>query len=70
MAEVFELPGLRPEKSVADVSIFMQWLHRSAYSFGGLCEKDDFLDPGNPDTAQKRSNLVLGTYAANTRMIR
>jgi hypothetical protein len=38
-----------------------QWLHRSAYCYGGN---------GNPDSSQTRANLIFGTYEANTEMVR
>ncbi|KAG8865646.1 hypothetical protein FRB97_004541, partial [Tulasnella sp. 331] len=41
-----------------------EWLHRSAFRFGGLGDSDD------PGTSQVRSNLVLGTSQANTLMLR
>ncbi|KAG8867018.1 hypothetical protein FRB98_004413, partial [Tulasnella sp. 332] len=41
-----------------------EWLHRSAFRFGGLGDSD------NPGTSQVRSNLVLGTSQANTLMLR
>ncbi|KAF5021543.1 hypothetical protein F66182_6425 [Fusarium sp. NRRL 66182] len=49
-----------------------EWLHRSAYSFGGI----DVKGPngkdvhGGPDSSQEPGNLVFGTYECNTNMIR
>ncbi|KAF4339604.1 ABC transporter G family member 18 [Fusarium beomiforme] len=40
-----------------------EWLHRSAYSYGGLLD-------GNADSSQSRANLIFGTYECNTEMIR
>ncbi|KAI9655263.1 MAG: hypothetical protein M1829_000676 [Trizodia sp. TS-e1964] len=40
-----------------------EWLHRSAYSYGGI-------EDGSPDSSQTPGNIVLGTYGANTSMIR
>jgi len=40
-----------------------EWLHRSAYSYGGL-------KSGGPDSSQTYQNLVFGTFEANTFMIR
>ncbi|KAF4440761.1 hypothetical protein F53441_12212 [Fusarium austroafricanum] len=45
-----------------------EWLHRSAYSFGGLCNNERKF--GNPDFSQTPGNLVFGTYESNTAMIR
>ncbi|KAI1171380.1 hypothetical protein F4777DRAFT_593821 [Nemania sp. FL0916] len=42
-----------------------EWLHRSAYSYGGIGEGNT-----NADTSQVVENLVFGTYEANTKMIR
>ncbi|KAK7047919.1 hypothetical protein VNI00_006247 [Paramarasmius palmivorus] len=42
-----------------------EWLHRCAFSYGGLKGKDT-----DPDSAQVPDNLVLGTYEANTTMMR
>lgn len=41
----------------------MQWLHRSAFSFGGLGSKDY-------KSSQDTTNLVFGTSESNTEMIR
>jgi hypothetical protein len=44
--------------------ISIQWLHRSAFHFGGL-------DYGvNPKSSQAWENLVFGTKESNTDMIR
>ncbi|KAI1757941.1 hypothetical protein F4782DRAFT_544350 [Xylaria castorea] len=42
-----------------------EWLHRSAYSYGGLG-----IDKVRPDSSQTVENLVFGTFEANTSMIR
>ncbi|KAH7133666.1 hypothetical protein EDB81DRAFT_887479 [Dactylonectria macrodidyma] len=36
-----------------------EWLHRSAYSYGGLKTVGDAIDP---ETSQNATNLVFGTY--------
>jgi hypothetical protein len=46
-----------------NVSIVGQWLHRSAFSFGGISGR-------GPQSSQVRGNLVLGTKETNTKMIR
>ncbi len=43
------------------LTVGVEWLHRSAYSFGG---------GGKPDSAQVPENLVFGTFETNTEMIR
>ncbi|KAK7045793.1 hypothetical protein VNI00_007195 [Paramarasmius palmivorus] len=48
----------------ADTKRQAEWLHRCAYSFGGLTNQ------GDPDTAQVAENLVFGTAEANTTMLR
>ncbi|KIM40635.1 hypothetical protein M413DRAFT_28428 [Hebeloma cylindrosporum] len=40
-----------------------EWLHRSAFSFGGISGR-------GPKSSQVRENLVLGTKETNTKMIR
>ncbi|KAK6529971.1 hypothetical protein TWF281_009121 [Arthrobotrys megalospora] len=45
-----------------------EWLHRSAYSFGGPDQPNGL--GASPDDSQKMENLVFGTYEANTEMIR
>ncbi|KAJ7505986.1 hypothetical protein B0H11DRAFT_2219918 [Mycena galericulata] len=54
-----------------------EWLHRSAFSFGGIdngtgTTKDLKKDPeeGPPSNSQSKENLVFGTYETNTLMIR
>ncbi|KAK7047910.1 hypothetical protein VNI00_006238 [Paramarasmius palmivorus] len=42
-----------------------EWLHRCAFSFGGVGGSDT-----GPDSAQATGNLVLGTAEANTTMMR
>ncbi|KAI0965324.1 hypothetical protein F4678DRAFT_337019 [Xylaria arbuscula] len=42
-----------------------EWLHRSAYSFGGLGTQNP-----KPDSSQSVENLVFDTFEANTAMIR
>ncbi|KAI0553267.1 hypothetical protein F4679DRAFT_600209 [Xylaria curta] len=42
-----------------------EWLHRSAYSYGGIGTVKT-----HPDTSQTVENLVFGTFEANTSMIR
>ncbi|KAF8593814.1 hypothetical protein BDV93DRAFT_529669 [Ceratobasidium sp. AG-I] len=41
-----------------------EWLHRSAFSFGGLYEKVDVK------SSQNQNNLIFGTKECNTHMIR
>ncbi|KAG8842596.1 hypothetical protein FRB91_004082 [Serendipita sp. 411] len=43
-----------------------EWLHRSAWSYGGLYDGGKL----NPQSSQVMSNLVIGTHEANTLMIR
>ncbi|CAG9970430.1 unnamed protein product [Clonostachys byssicola] len=45
----------------------VEWLHRSAYSYGGIL---DGANNTNPDSSQCKENLVWGTYECNTAMIR
>ncbi|KAF7362644.1 hypothetical protein MVEN_00613500 [Mycena venus] len=54
-----------------------EWLHRSAFSFGGIANgtgtiNDLNKDPeeGPPSNSQSKENLVFGTYETNTLMIR
>ncbi|KAK6499542.1 hypothetical protein TWF506_004171 [Arthrobotrys conoides] len=46
-----------------------EWLHRSAYSFGGP-DTVQGVGGAHPDDSQDTSNLVFGTYETNTEMIR
>ena len=51
------------------IVVFDQWLHRSAFSFGGLTYPKDTNMRG-PRSSQVMGNLVLGTEETNTKMIR
>ncbi|KAJ3468196.1 hypothetical protein MRS44_002261 [Fusarium solani] len=46
-----------------------EWLHRSAYSFGGLWRQADATNMG-PDSSQTVHNLILGSKETNTVMMR
>ncbi|KAG8814484.1 hypothetical protein FRC19_001709 [Serendipita sp. 401] len=43
-----------------------EWLHRSAWSYGGLATGGKM----DPQTSQTMSNLIIGTHETNTMMIR
>lgn len=49
-----------------------QWLHRSAWSYGGLDSGPNDEDPDHlgPSSSQLLANLVIGTYETNTAMLR
>ena len=51
------------------IVVFDQWLHRSAFSFGGI-EKPTNTELRGPSRSQVPGNLVLGTKETNTKMIR
>ncbi|KAM6536358.1 hypothetical protein FALCPG4_002366 [Fusarium falciforme] len=46
-----------------------EWLHRSAYSYGGLWRQADATNMG-PDSSQTVHNLILGSKETNTVMMR
>ncbi|KDQ14969.1 hypothetical protein BOTBODRAFT_65905 [Botryobasidium botryosum FD-172 SS1] len=58
-AEIAKILWNKPVEKLA-----VEWLHRSAFSFGGLG------DSSRPLAAQVPKNLVFGTYETNTQMIR
>lgn len=49
---------------VLSIYLLLQWLHRSAFSYGGLREREPI------QSSQCSENLILGTSATNTAMIR
>ncbi|SCV42161.1 uncharacterized protein FFB14_07650 [Fusarium fujikuroi] len=56
-------PGFYPKPAIAKKKRVAEWLHRSAFSYGG------FVD-GKPNNSQTANNLVLGTPDTNTVMMR
>ncbi|KAG8838088.1 hypothetical protein FRC18_006399 [Serendipita sp. 400] len=52
--------------SVPDGDKVAEWLHRSAWSYGGLATGGKM----DPQTSQTMSNLIIGTHETNTMMIR
>ncbi|KAL5605755.1 hypothetical protein FOVSG1_005902 [Fusarium oxysporum f. sp. vasinfectum] len=56
-------PDIYPNSAKAKQKRVAEWLHRSAFSYGGL-------DEGNVDSSQDAINLVLGTPDTNTVMMR
>ncbi|KAK2671308.1 hypothetical protein RAB80_013730 [Fusarium oxysporum f. sp. vasinfectum] len=56
-------PGLYPNSAEAKKKRVAEWLHRSAFSYGGLT-------PGDLGSSQVANNLVLGSPETNTVMMR
>ncbi|KAF5625565.1 hypothetical protein F25303_11297 [Fusarium sp. NRRL 25303] len=56
-------PGYYPTPADAKKRRVAEWLHRSAFSYGGLIQ-------GEPNSSQVANNLVLGTPDTNTVMMR
>ncbi|KAI1055803.1 hypothetical protein LB506_009203 [Fusarium annulatum] len=56
-------PGLYPNSADAKKKRVAEWLHRSAFSYGGLT-------PGDLRSSQVANNLVLGSPQTNTVMMR
>ncbi|KAG8818865.1 hypothetical protein FRC19_010266 [Serendipita sp. 401] len=70
--QVGAMGGLSPNDLVrkwwgmGEKELGAEWLHRSAWSYGGLASSGGF----DPQSSQVMSNLIIGTHEANTMMLR
>ncbi|CUA73143.1 hypothetical protein RSOLAG22IIIB_10581 [Rhizoctonia solani] len=66
-SEVAKVFGWDREERPAGMKHRAEWLHRSAFSFGGLGVRKLMT---RPDSSQQVKNLIFGSVEANTTMIR